>query len=88
MAKRCLVVAVLIAVGLSPAAVHAQTRRTLTVADAAKQRGVGDPQVSPDGRWIAYTVSTVDAEKDKRDTDLWMVSWDGADRVRLTSTTE
>ena len=33
----------------------------------------------------SYTVSTVDAEKDKRDTDLWMVSWDGADRVRFAS---
>ncbi|MGH9811291.1 MAG: TolB family protein, partial [Terriglobia bacterium] len=63
-------------------------RRPLALADVAKQRGVGDPQVSPDGRWIAYTVSTIDAEKDKRDTDLWMVGWDGADRVRLTSTAE
>jgi cyanophycinase len=87
MAKRCLLAAVLVAVWLSPA-VQAQERRPLRVADAAKQRGVADPQVSPDGRWIAYTVSTIDAEKDKRDTDLWMVSWDGADRVRLTSTAE
>ncbi|HEY2325500.1 MAG TPA: prolyl oligopeptidase family serine peptidase [Thermoanaerobaculia bacterium] len=87
MAKRCLGVVVLIAVALSPV-VYAQERHPLTTADLAKQRGVNDPQVSPDGKWIAYTVSTVDAEKDKRDTDLWMVSWDGADRVRLTSTAE
>lgn len=70
------------------AAQAAEERRPLALADLAKQRGVGDPQVSPDGRWIAYTVSTIDAEKDKRDTDLWMVGWDGADRVRLTSTPE
>jgi dipeptidyl aminopeptidase/acylaminoacyl peptidase len=75
-------------VAWAPAAVHAQERHPLTIADLAKQRGVSDPQVSPDGHWIAYTISTVDAEKDKRDTDLWMVSWDGADRVRLTSTAE
>jgi len=49
---------------------------------------VADPQVSPDGQWIAYGVGTIDAEKDKRDSDLWMVSWDGAQRVRLTSTPE
>src|ERR1043166_3025615 len=85
MAKRCLRVAVLIAFSV---VLHAAERRPLTTADLAKQRGVADPQVSPDGKWIAYTVSTVDAEKDKRDTDLWMVSWDGADRVRLTSTAE
>src|SRR5581483_5339928 len=55
--------------------------RTLTVDDFAKLRSVSDPQVSPDGKWIAYTVGTIDAEKDKRDSDLWMVSWDGADRL-------
>ena len=80
-------VAVLITVVFSSTTVIAQAvaeRRPLSVADAAKQRGVADPQVSPDGRWIAYTVSTIDAEKDRRDTDLWMASWDGADRVRLT----
>ena len=33
---------------------------------------------------MAYVVGTVDAEKDKRDSDVWMVSWDGT-TVRLTS---
>ncbi len=60
-------------------------KRALSLDDFAKQRGVSDPQVSPDGRWIAYSVSTIDVEKDRRDSDLWMVGWDGADRVRLTS---
>jgi dipeptidyl aminopeptidase/acylaminoacyl peptidase len=84
-------VAVLATVVFSTTTVVAQAvaeRRPLVVADAAKLRGVSDPQVSPDGRWIAYTVSVIDVEKDKRDTDLWMVGWDGADRVRLTSTPE
>jgi Tol biopolymer transport system component len=39
--------------------------------------------VSPDGKWVAYTVGTVDADKDKRDTDLWMSSWDVIDRYRF-----
>src|SRR5207237_5217079 len=54
----------------------------------AKIKAVGDPQVSPDGKWVAYTVGAVDAEKDKRDTDVWMVSWDGKEQIRLTSTTD
>ena len=88
MAKCWVASAVVIAAFFSSTTVIAQTgaeRKPLTVADAAKQRGVGDPQVSPDGRWIAYTVSTADTEKDKRDTDVWMAGWDGGDRVRLTS---
>ena len=60
-------------------------KRAVTADDFAKVRGVGDPQRSPDGKWVAYTVSTIDVEKDKRDTDIWMVSWDGKEDVRLTS---
>jgi len=80
-------VAVLIILFVASSKLTAQVaeRRPLALSDLAKQRGVGDPQVSPDGRWIAYTVSTIDAEKDKRDTDVWMIGWDGVDRVRLTS---
>src|SRR5438552_3452183 len=63
-------------------------KRPIALDDLARMRAVGDPQVSPDGKWVAYTVGTVDAEKDKRDTDIWMVSWDGAEQIRLTSTAD
>ena len=67
----------------------AQTaKRPINLDDLAKVKTVGDPQVSPDGTWVAYTVGTIDAEKDKRDTDVWMASWDGADQVRLTSSVD
>src|SRR5581483_6684573 len=69
------------------AAPHAQTsRRPITLDDLPKLKSVGAPQVSPDGKWVAYTVETVDVEKDKRDSDLWMASWDGSDAIRLTAT--
>ncbi|MBZ5611300.1 MAG: S9 family peptidase [Acidobacteriia bacterium] len=51
-------------------------------------REVRDPQVSPDGKWVAYTVSSVDVAADKTDTDVWMASWDGSEQVRLTSSAE
>lgn len=66
----------------------APPRRALSLNDLAKVRAVSDPQVSPDGRWVAHVVGTVDADKDKRDSDLWMVSWDGRTDLRLTSTPE
>ncbi len=68
---------------------HAQSaKRQITLDDMAKIKSVGDPQVSPDGKWVAYTVGTVDVEKDKRDTDVWMVNWDGTEQIRLTSTAD
>lgn len=60
-------------------------KRPIKTDDFARLKSVGDPQLSPDGKWVAYTVGTIDLEKDKRDTDLWMVSWDGKEEVRLTS---
>jgi Tol biopolymer transport system component len=45
---------------------------------------VDNPQLSPDGKWIAYTVTRVDTKADKKVTDLWMVSWDGAQDIQLT----
>src|SRR5712691_11672828 len=69
--------------------VEAQSaKRPIGLDDLAKIKTVGDPQVSPDGKWVAYTAGTVDAEKDKRDTDVWMVSWDGMEQIQLTSTTD
>ena len=35
--------------------------------------------------WVAYTVTTIDAEKDRRNTDVWMVKWDGSEQLQLTS---
>ena len=71
------------------AAVLAQTpRHPLTLDDLARFRDVRDPQCSPDGQWVAYTVTTTDPKEDKHDTDVWMVSFDGKRDLRLTSTPE
>src|SRR5262245_62095054 len=60
-------------------------RRAITLDDHSRMVNVGDPQRSPDGIWVAYTVTTIDAEKDRRNTDIWMVKWDGSEQLQLTS---
>ncbi len=79
--------ALLAAAGLAvTSTLHAQTpARAFTLDDLAKLKSVSDPERSPDGKWVAYTVSGTDTEKDKRDSDVWMVSWDGNEQIRLTS---
>src|SRR5277367_2056940 len=62
-----------------PAAPH-----TITLDDIFRFQDVGDPQVSPDGQWVAYTLSRTDTTADKRITDLWMVNWDGSQDIQLT----
>ena len=74
---------------LSAAALFAQpARHPFKVDDLARIRTVGDPQCSPDGQWVAYTVGTTDAKEDKHDTDVWMVSYDGQRDIRVTSSPE
>jgi dipeptidyl aminopeptidase/acylaminoacyl peptidase len=63
-------------------------QRPVEAKDLLRLREVSDPQLSPDGAWVAYTVSTADTLADKRDDDIWMSSWDGKRSVRLTWTAE
>ncbi len=62
----------------------AVAQRAVGVDDLEQVRDVSDPQLSPDGAWVAYTVSVPDTAKDQDDTDIWLASWDGKQQVRLT----
>ena len=66
----------------------AQARRPLNADDLFNLKEVRDPQRSPDGKWIAYTVARAIEDTDKNDTDIWMVSWDGQQHVQVTSSAE
>jgi len=45
-------------------------QRPVETADLLRLRTVSDPQLSPDGAWVAYTVSAADTVRDERDRDL------------------
>ena len=64
------------------------TKRSLKPTDFYLFKNISDAQVSPDGKWIAYTLSTADSIKDKRNSDIWMVSSDGEQTIQLTYTEE
>jgi dipeptidyl aminopeptidase/acylaminoacyl peptidase len=67
-----------------PAQTASAAPHPITLSDLYRFQNVGSPVVSPDGKWIAYTVHKTDLKADKGATDLWMVSWDGAQDIRLT----
>jgi dipeptidyl aminopeptidase/acylaminoacyl peptidase len=46
---------------------------------------VGGAQISPDGKWIAYTVTSVDREADKLQSTIWMVNWEGTQDLQITN---
>ena len=60
------------------------TRHPLKLDDVARLREVRDPQVSPDGQWVAYVVGTIDTKEDKSNSHLWMVGYDGNNDRQIT----
>src|SRR2546423_8069809 len=65
--------------------VAAQSRRPLEPTDIFELKTVGDPRISPDGAWVAYTVSSLDKKEDAADTDIYMAPVSGGAAIRLTS---
>jgi dipeptidyl aminopeptidase/acylaminoacyl peptidase len=58
--------------------------RMLTADDFYQVQDVSDPQVSPEGQWVAYVVTSNDRAADEARSAIWMVSWDGSQRLALT----
>ena len=71
---------------LLPFSASAQQTRPWQATDYYKLTALADPQLSPDGRRVAFTVTTVVEDKDKRHNEIWMVAADGsAPAYRYTS---
>ena len=45
---------------------------------------IGDPQISPDGQWIAYTVATSDVDANRLVSDIWVIATNGGEPKQLT----
>lgn len=47
---------------------RAQAQRPITILDFESMKAIGDPQLSPDGKWVLYTVRSTDLAANKRRT--------------------
>ena len=73
---------VLLAVTL---AFSAAGNKRLTIEDTLAIRGGSAPQFSPDGKWLAYTISEWDKENDRRVSHIYLVSSNGGQPIKLTN---
>ncbi len=69
----------------APAPLAPLERHPFGVRDMLAMERISDPQVSPDGRWVAFTLRTTDYEKNKGATDVWIAATDGSGARRLTT---
>jgi dipeptidyl aminopeptidase/acylaminoacyl peptidase len=75
-----LVTALLFAATISPA----QTaKRPMTFEDMMAMKRLGSTDVSPDGKWLGYTATTVDLEKNTKTPELWLQPIAGGEAIKL-----
>jgi dipeptidyl aminopeptidase/acylaminoacyl peptidase len=59
--------------------------RNITIDDFFQIRDVSQPELSPDGQWIAYAVRTRMLKEDKNEQRLWMISTHGGEALPMTA---
>lgn len=59
-------------------------KRKLVPEDIYRFKNISNAKVSPEGKWVIYSIATADSSKDSRSTQLCMSSWDGKNTVQLT----
>ena len=78
----------LAALGLAAATGAASAApRPLKPDDIFELKEVSDPRISPDGRSVAYEVTSLVKDRDDSDTDIWLAPLAGGESLRLTATT-
>src|SRR5262249_34939724 len=74
---------------LAAPAAAADAKRPIKVEDLFRFKRVSDPQISPDGKTVAYVVGEVDLAGNKSSSSIWLAESDGkTPPQRLTNTTK
>jgi dipeptidyl aminopeptidase/acylaminoacyl peptidase len=88
MLRKKLLLVLLLSLAVTTGLLAQTAKRPLKLDDLARLREVRDPQLSPDGQWVAYVVSTTDAKDDKSNTHIWLVGYDGKNDRQITFSTD
>lgn len=62
-----------------------ETKKAIAIDDLMELKSVSNPQISPDGKWVAYTTSESNLKEDKAETQLWMIPALGGEAIPMTS---
>src|SRR5262249_27740475 len=56
--------------------------RGITSEDYFAFQFISDPHISPDGKQVAYVLTAIDQQRNRRNTSIWMVATDGRSEPR------
>src|ERR1043166_2916780 len=68
-----------------PVPVVSAQQRAMTIEDYLALPVVGDPQLSPDGKWVAYTVTHSSLKENRGTTRIWLADVAGGTTRQLTA---
>lgn len=83
MARRSGLLLLMLGMALSVNA-QAPAKHPLAFDDLIKLHRISSPEVSPDGKWVAYGISTQDMEANRGVSNIWIVSTSVGDAIQLT----
>ena len=69
---------------VGPALAQSGEKRAITFRDLISMHRLSDPQFSPDGKWISYTVATPDYDANHLVRNIWLVPASGGEARQLT----
>ena len=70
---------------LAGGASFAAEQRPMKLEDMFQIRRLADPQISPDGKWVAYTITEVSKDDNSTQSDIWLVPLAGGEPRRLAA---
>ncbi|HUN66052.1 MAG TPA: S9 family peptidase [Bacteroidota bacterium] len=73
----------LLSLALSPHDLLGRPGRPMEIEDLFRAKRVSDPQVSPDGKWVAFVVATVDKAANSSNSDIWIMPATGGKAALL-----
>jgi len=59
-------------------------KHAITFEDLIKLQRVAEAAISPDGKWVAYTVAVPDMEANRNASNIWLVATSGGEAIQLT----
>src|SRR3984893_12947811 len=84
-ARRCgFVAAGLSGACLATVAQDSGGKRPITFDDLRSMHRVASPTISPDGKWVAYSVATPDMDANRNASNIWVVPATGGAAIQLT----
>src|SRR3954466_11185362 len=76
---------ILISLLFTAMAASSGAAKGLTIEDMLAMQRVSDPQVSPDGKWVAFSVRDTDYDANKGRFDVYLAPIDGGSVTQLTT---